>query len=125
MSKRHLIVFVCLWLSWSRSAFADAVTYWNDVTVTAVTAGRPGGQGFLDMALVHAAMHDAVQAIERRFQPYAATVQGAGSPAAAGGAAAYGVLIGLYPMQRAFLDMKYKEFLASDGLAGNPGLSEI
>jgi len=123
MKKRHLIAFVCVWLSWAGSARADAVTYWNDVTVTAVTAGRPGGQGFVDMALVHVAMHDAVQAIQRRFQPYSATVQGAGSPAAAAGAAAYGVLIGMYPMQRAFLDMKYKEFLASDGLAGNPGLS--
>ena len=116
-------ILACVLLSHAAPVRADAVTYWNDVAVTAVTVGRPGGQGFLDMALVHAAMHDAVQAIQRRFQPYAATVQGAGSPDAAAGSAAYGVLVGIYPMQRGLLDMKYKEFVAADGLTGNPGLT--
>jgi hypothetical protein len=124
MKRQHLIGFlVCVGLSWASSAHADAVTYWNDVTVEAVTAGRPGGPGFLDVALVHAAVHDAVQAIQRRFEPYSAALQGSGSPDAAVGAAAYGVLLGIYPKQQALLDMKYKEFLASSGLAGNPGLA--
>ena len=116
-------ILACVLLCQAAPVRADAVTYWNDVAVTAVTVGRPGGQGFLDMALVHAAMHDAVQAIQRRFQPYSATVQGAGSPDAAAGAAAYGVLVGIYPMQRGLLDMKYKEFVAADRLTGNPGLT--
>jgi hypothetical protein len=115
-------ILACVLLSQATPVRADAVTYWNDVAVTAVTVGRPGGQGFVDMALVHAAMHDAVQAIQRRFQPYKANVQGAGSADAAAGSAAYGVLAGIYPMQRGLLDMKYKEFVAADGLTGNPGL---
>ena len=102
-------------LSCATAAHADAVTYWNAVTVDAVRAGRPGGAGFLDMALVHAAMHDAVQAIEQRFEPYAAKLKGSGSPDAAAGAAAYGVLVGNYPKQQGMLDAKYKEFLASGG----------
>ena len=103
---------VCASVSWATSAHADAVTYWNAVTAEAVTAGRPGGAGFLDMALVHAAMHDAVQAIQQRFEPYAAKLKGSGSLEAAAGAAAYGVLVGIYPKQQGVFDAKYKEFLA-------------
>jgi hypothetical protein len=110
-------------VGWAVPARADAVTYWNDVAVQAVTSGRPGGQGFLDVALVQAAVHDAVQAIQRRFQPYHATLQGAGSPDAAVAAAAYGVLIGIYPKQQDVLETKYKAFLASSGLAGDAGLA--
>ena len=66
MKKRYLIGFlVCFSLGWTASARADAVTYWNDVTLHAVTEERPGGPGFLDVALVQAAVHDAVQAIQR------------------------------------------------------------
>ena len=74
--KCHWIVSAIAFLSVSgaTSAHADAVTYWNAVTVEAVSAGRPGGAGFLDMALVHAAMHDAVQAIQQRFSDAAAEV---------------------------------------------------
>ena len=122
--QRFLTGFVlCVCVGWAVPARADAVTYWNDVTVQAVTSGRPGGQGFLDVALVQAAVHDAVQAIQRRFQPYHAALQGAGSPDAAVAAAAYGVLIGIYPKQQDVLETKYKAFLASSGLAGDAGLA--
>jgi hypothetical protein len=115
-----LIVFLAV--SGAASAHADAVS-WNAVTVEAVTAGRPGGPGFLDVALVHAAMHDAVQAIQQRFEPYAAKLRGSGSLDAAAGAATHGVLVGIYPKQQGIVDAKYKEFLASTGLTGNPGLA--
>jgi hypothetical protein len=124
MKRRWLVsAIVCASVSWASSADADAVTYWNTVTVEAVAAGRPGGAGFLDMALVHAAMHDAIQAIQQRFEPYAAKLKGSGSLEAAAGAAAYGVLVGIYPKQQGVFDAKYKEFLASGGLAGNAGLA--
>jgi hypothetical protein len=124
MSQWRVLVFVvCLGLGWAAPARADAVTYWNDVAVQAVTAGRPGGHGFVDMALVQAAIHDAVQAIQRRFQPFAATVQGTGSADAAAAAAAYGVLAGIYPKQQEMLDARYKAYLADNKLAGNPGLA--
>ncbi len=123
---RHLqlagFVF-CASLSWAAPVCADSVTYWNDVTVQAVTAERPGGPGFLDMALVQAAVHDAVQAIQQRFEPYQATLRGTGSPDAAVGAAAYGVLLAIYPKQRDLIESKYKTFLAAGRLEGNPGLA--
>jgi hypothetical protein len=53
----------------------------------------------LDIALVQAAVHDAVQAIEGRFESYYfedATLRGTGSVNAAAAAAAYGVLVALY-----------------------------
>jgi hypothetical protein len=120
--QRLIGLVVCVYLGSVAAARADAVTYWSDVTAEAVTIGRPGGPGFLDMALVQAAVHDAVQAIQRRFEPYAADLKGSGSPAAAAAAAAYGVLVGIYPKQQSLLDTKYKEFLASNKLAGDPGL---
>ena len=49
---------------------ASAVADWNQITVDAVTAGRPGPIGMVDIALVQIAVHDAVQAIEKRFEPY-------------------------------------------------------
>ena len=49
------------------TAQADPVTHWNGITVNAVTAGRGGPPGLLDIALVHLAVHDAVQAIEGRW----------------------------------------------------------
>jgi hypothetical protein len=53
----------------------------------------------LDIALVQAAVHDAVQAIQGRFESYRYSnpdLLGVGSPQAAAAAASYGVLVGLY-----------------------------
>lgn len=111
-------------VAWAAPAHADAVTFWNDLTVRAVTAGRPGAIGFLDVALVQAAVHDAVQAIEGRYEPYHVTIgDAAGSPAAAVAAAAHGVLVGLYPAQQGALDAEYLTYLATNGLEDDPGVS--
>ena len=58
-------------------AHADAVTDWNAITLDAVTAGRPGPIGMVDVALVQAAVHDAVQALDRRYEPYHVEIRGA------------------------------------------------
>jgi hypothetical protein len=53
----------------------------------------------LDIALVQAAVHDAVQAIEGRFEPYEyenKSMRSTGSPEAAAASAAFGMLKGLY-----------------------------
>jgi hypothetical protein len=50
--------------------------------------------------LVHIAVHDAVQAIEKRFEPYHfETDRAYGSRSAAVAAAAHDVLVGMYPAQ--------------------------
>jgi hypothetical protein len=114
---------MCGSLAWSAMTRADAVTDWNEITMTAVTASRPGPQGMLDVALVHIAVHDAVQAIEKRFEPYHFELPGAkGSRSAAAAAAAYTVLSGIYPTQATTLSATYHTYLADKGLTGDPGL---
>jgi hypothetical protein len=114
---------LCALTIWSGTASADAVTDWNEITMTAVTASRPGPAGMLDVALVHVAIHDAVQAIEKRFEPYHVEIKGArGSRSAAVAAAAHDVLVGLYPASGATLDATYYDYLAREGLTNDPGL---
>ena len=102
----------------------NAAIDWNEITVAAVNVGRPGPVSSLDIALVQVAVHDAVQAIEKRFEPYHVEVKGAkGSRSAAVAAAAHDVLVGLYPAQAASLDATYFNYLADKGLGGDPGLA--
>jgi hypothetical protein len=102
---------------------ADAVVDWNEIAQQAIVAGRPGPIGAMDSALVQVAVHDAVQAIDRRFEPYHVEVKHAhGSRSAAAAAAAYGVLVGMYPTQAATLDATYFNYLAAHGLTNDPGL---
>lgn len=122
--KRLAGVILCASWVWTAPAMADAVIDWNDIAVVAVTAGRPGPVGVVDLALVQAAVHDAVQALEHRYEPYYSEVPGAtGSRSAAVAAAAHGVLVGMYPSQAGTLDTTYFNYLADKGLAGNPGLA--
>jgi hypothetical protein len=128
---------VCAGLACAAPARADVVTDWNAVTVLYVTTGGPGTPqvppvgrsgppGLLDIALVHVAMHDAIQAIERRFEPYHyrdKTKFGVGNPAAAAAAAAHRVLVLLYQGQSGPLDTLYTNYLNDHGLAGDPGLA--
>jgi hypothetical protein len=114
---------LCGALNFSALAQADAVTDWNAITMDAVTVMRPGPQGMLDVALVHVAVHDAVQAIEKRYEPYHFEMKGAkGSRSAATAAAAHSVLVSIYPTQATTLDAAYANYLAQHGLSGDPGL---
>jgi hypothetical protein len=128
MLKPHRLVglVVCGWLSWTGIVHADAVTDWNVIAVQALATAappRPGPVRFLDLAIVQAAVHDAVQAIDRRFKPYHTTIPGAtGSPAAAADSAAHDILVNIVPGQAASLDTTYHEYLAPHGLADNPGV---
>jgi hypothetical protein len=106
-------------------ASADAVEHWNEITLAVVSPQRPGPQSMLDVALVHVAIHDAVQSIERRYEPYNVEIPNArGSRVAAVAAAAHGVLVGISqdPAQIANVDAAYATFLANHGLHGDPGL---
>lgn len=104
---------------------ANAVAEWNEIAMTAITAQRPGPQSMLDVALVHIAVHDAVQSIEKRFEPYNVEIKGAkGSRSAAVAAAAHGVLTGMYKgtPQESTVDAAYYQYIADRGLTGDPGL---
>ena len=117
-------LMACAFLSWAGPASADAVTDWNEITVGAVTLGRPGPIGQMDIALVQIAVHDAVQAIEKRYEPYHAEIRGArGKRAAAVAAAAHDVLVGMYPEQAGSIDATYFDYLAKNGLTDDPGIT--
>jgi len=82
------------------SARADVVTDWNLITVQTINALtpashlRPGPTSILDLATVHVAMHDAIQAFEHRYESYAPPIPAAtGSPIAAAAKAAHDVLV--------------------------------
>jgi hypothetical protein len=108
---------------------ADAVTDWNAIAaqaaLTAAVPPRPGPSAILDLATVHAAVYDAVEAIDKRFQPYHVTIPGAsGSPAAAAATAAHDVLVNRFPAQAPSLDLAYTDYLSNNSLAANdPGVA--
>lgn len=115
-------------VSWTTLTHADAVTDWNAVAVQAlatVAPPRPGPVAFLDLAIVQAAVHDAVQAIDKRFKPYHVEIPGAsGSPEAAAAKAAHDVLVDILPGQAASLDTMYHDYFVAHGLAeDDPGVA--
>jgi hypothetical protein len=121
-------LILCGFLGAARSANADAVVHWNNVASgaigTAIAAGRPGAATALDFAMVHAAVHDAVQAIVQEYEPYYQEIPGAcGSPEAAAAKAAVDVLTYLFPAQATSLDAAYIDFFGANGLAlDDPGV---
>ena len=117
---RTLGLFVCAFVVSVSTAAADVITEWNATTLAAVAAGaRRGPSGQFDVALVHAAMYDAVNAFEGRFEPYCGAIpDAAGSPSAAAAKAAHSVLVALFPAQAATLDAAYAASVVKYGTAG-------
>jgi hypothetical protein len=86
-------------------ARADTVTDWNLTATNALIrdAGQAPPVSVLHLAMVHGAVYDAVNAIDRRYQPYLISTRLAGpmdSKDAAAAAAAHRVLVTLLPAQQ-------------------------
>src|SRR6266576_1406166 len=103
-------------------ARADAVTDWNAIASNAIvtTAGQPPPVSVLHFAMVHGAVYDAVNAIDRGHRPY--LVQPPSDPTdskeAAAATAAVRVLVGLFPGQLGTLQPLYDAYMAA--LPDNP-----
>jgi hypothetical protein len=99
-------------------AIADVVTDWNAKTISYVNAAsRPAPAWILDVAMVHLAIHDAVQAYQQRFASYSEPIAGAvGSPVAAAATAARDVLVNRLSPQAGAIHAAYLEYLAQNGL---------
>jgi hypothetical protein len=109
-------------------ARADAVTDWNAIASNSIvqTAGQPPQVSALSFAMVQGAVYDAVNAIDRGYQPY--LVQPNANPTdskeAAAATAAFRVLVGfadlpgLFPAQLPTLQPHYDTYIA--GLPDNP-----
>ena len=74
--RRLVGVLVCVSLGAAVPARADVVTDWSAITISTIGAGAPvAGPGrLIEYAMVHIAMHDAVQAIQQRFETYSAGI---------------------------------------------------
>jgi hypothetical protein len=104
---------------------ADPIADWNQIAETAVkAAGHAPPVAALDFAIVHLAIYDAVESIDRRYQPYHTRVHHAtGSESAAAAKAGHDVLVGLFPAQSAMLDGDYADFLTANGIdPDDPGI---
>src|SRR6266550_7548741 len=102
---------------------------WNQVLLSIVNT--PGAQPAniqptRNFAILHAAIYDAVNAIDRTHEPYLISVRAPrdGSETAAADAAAHTALVGLYPSLQNSLDSDYAAELAqvSNGPAKDQGV---
>src|SRR5262245_45725925 len=93
-------------LGTSSVAKADLVTDWNTIAISTVAGDSVNNRQSRDMAMVHAAMFDAMNGIRAEYMPAMVSVHGKGyaSREAAGAQAAHDVLVALFPAQQAALD---------------------
>lgn len=110
------MVLATAWATHARAG--DPVAAWNLISEHAVkTAGHPPPVAALDFAIVHVAIYDAVESIDRRYEPYyTITPAATGSLSAAAAKAGHDVLVALFPLQSATLDMDYASFLTANGI---------
>jgi membrane-associated phospholipid phosphatase len=94
----------------------DVVLKWNKIALEAIQAEKtPPQMAARNLAILHTAMYDAVNAISKKYKVYQANIEApAGASAeAAAIAAAHRVLVALYPKQVARLDVAKADALAA------------
>jgi len=136
MMKGFLILCLSV-ASLNLPAAANEVVQWNETTVKAIEAnGQSNVVATRTLAMVQVAVHDALNAISRRYDAYyfEGPADPAASPDAATAAAAHTVLVGVVgsfgtPAQKgatlALVDQAYATSIASvtDGPARNKGVA--
>ncbi len=106
----------------------NPVIEWNGVMLNAVRTGNTAPPlASRNMAMVHAAVYDAVNSIGKKYSPYQVEIDPpAGTSAeAATAAAAHRVLVSVYPAQAVTFDEAYASSLAkiTDGKAKQDGIA--
>ncbi len=130
MSLRHSLVTLvaataaCHAVSAAATAATQVVAAWN-ARVLAIAEAEDGFltlKGVRTAAMMHVAMHDALNAVTPRFAPYAYHGRSADAdPVAAAAQAAYAVALSQYPGESAQLQAELDRSLA--GSSGGPGRS--
>jgi hypothetical protein len=102
----------------TKAEAGDPIAAWNQISENAVRAGKhPLPVTSVEFAIVQLAIYDAVESIDRRYEPYYTRVPGGtGSLSAAAAKAGHDTLAGLFPAQVAALDAAYADFLAANGV---------
>src|SRR5262245_38881444 len=106
------VVFVALFGSPAR---ADVIMDWNAKADAIATQKQlQAGTHGRGLAILHVAMFEAVNAIERRYAPYKLnlTADRTSSKEAAAASAGYHVLLALYPDEKADLESTFLGILA-------------
>jgi hypothetical protein len=107
------------------SAFANVITDWDEKAVAVVTP-MPVYPAQRVMGMVHAAMFDAINSIERRYRPYLVQLPAAPttSKEAAAAAAAAAILATIDPKTEGEMKIAVATYLASipDGAAKTDGI---
>jgi hypothetical protein len=124
---RSATLAASLLAGFSRLAIADAITDWNEKAVAAgVLARQLPTVHTRSVAIVHLAMFEAVNSIDRRYTPYRKQAPAAAgtSREAAAAAAAHFALVRLYPDQAKELDSFYESSLSAvaDGTPKSNGI---
>src|SRR5882672_6596934 len=94
---------------------AEVVTAWNERVLAMAAADDKllTLKGVRTAAMMHLAMHDALNSIERRYVPYAFNADARGAdPVAAAAQAAYEVVVNQYPGSQTDLDQELQKWLA-------------
>jgi hypothetical protein len=96
------------------AASGDVVLHWNEILLQSLPSTAAPVPIFRNMALVQVAVFDAVNAIDRSYEPYAADVRASrgASTEAAAAQAAHDTLSALYPARQAVFDAALAEDLA-------------
>ena len=106
------------------TARADVVTDWNVIALNATAVPPNSVLQSRTLAIVHAAIYDAVRSLDQSGRPYAVDIKApaGASVDAAVAAAAHGVLVRLAPGQRAMLDEALNAALSR--IAPGPGKTD-
>src|SRR5213592_3595898 len=117
--KRQILlrsVVLVIALSTSFAANGDVVTDWNTAALNAIRAGRtPPPTASRALAILHAAIYDAVNGITRSYETYfvQSAVPSSASKEAAASAAARESLATLFPDNVATFDTLHARILAA------------
>jgi hypothetical protein len=106
-TKSRTLLAIALTAAFAGAAHADVIMDWN-AKADAIAAEKQvlPAQQSRAMSMLHISMFEAVNAIELRYTPYKLTLSAdrSTSKEAAAAAAAYDVLLAIYPDQKAVLD---------------------
>ena len=118
LKRRTLVTLLALMaaLSSASAARADVVTDWNTAALNAIRAGKtPPPRASRALAILHAAIYDAVNGINRTHESYfvQSAVPRSASKEAAASAAAHETLTALFPASAASFDALHAMTLAA------------
>jgi hypothetical protein len=109
------------------AAYSDMVTDWNEIAIQTFPPTVLGPTQARFLGIVHAAIYDATNAIDRKHQVYAIDIKAppGASMEAAAATAAHDTLIKLFPVQQSALDTALAESLSKipDGPTKRDGIT--